>query len=174
MKNLVILLAAVAVLSVPLKAQSIKIGFVNSAKIFQELPEAQDAQKKIDDMQKSIQDSLEVKQKAFQSKYDEYQKQESMMNEATKKARQDELVGMQRDFELYRQEKLGNNSDLAKESERLLEPLKAKVLKAIERVAKDDKYTFVFDKTDQVNVLLYGDPTHDLTYKVIDRLKRGK
>ena len=96
------------------------------------------------------------------------------MNEAAKKAAQEELVSMQRNFELFRQEKLGNNSELAKESERLLEPLKEKVLKTIERVARDEKYTFVFDRTDQVTVLLYGDSNHDLTFKVIDKLKRGK
>jgi len=32
----------------------------------------------------------------------------------------------------------------------------------------------VFDQTEQVQILLYGDPNHDLTFKVIDRLKRGK
>ena len=57
---------------------------------------------------------------------------------------------------------------------RILNPLKEKVLKSIERVAKDEKYTFVFDQTEQMQILLYGDPNHDLTFKVIDRLKRGK
>jgi len=32
----------------------------------------------------------------------------------------------------------------------------------------------VFDKTETIQILLYGDPTHDITFKVIDRLKRGK
>jgi Skp family chaperone for outer membrane proteins len=41
-------------------------------------------------------------------------------------------------------------------------------------VAKDEKYSFVFDKTEQVQILVYGDPAHDLTFKVIDKLKRGK
>ena len=173
-KQILLLSAVILALSLPLNAQTQKIGFVNSAKIFQELPEAKDAQRRIDAMQKSIQDSLELLQKRFQDKYEDYQKKESLMNEAAKKAAQEELVSMQRNFELFRQEKLGNNSELAKESERLLEPLKEKVLKTIERVARDEKYTFVFDRTDQVTVLLYGDSNHDLTFKVIDKLKRGK
>jgi hypothetical protein len=32
----------------------------------------------------------------------------------------------------------------------------------------------VFDKTEQIQVLLYGDPNQDITFKVIDKLKRGK
>lgn len=174
MKQILLVSALLLAISLPLSAQTQKIGYVNSAKIFQELPEAKDAQRRIDAMQKSIQDSLELMQRQFQAKYEDYQKKESLMNEAAKRSAQEELVSMQRDFELYRQQKLGNDSELAKESERLLEPLKEKVLKAIERVARDEKYSFIFDRTDQVTVLLYGDSNHDLTFKVIDKLKRGK
>jgi len=175
-KNIVLTFFVLAVLTLPMSvvAQVQKIGYVNSSKILQEFPEAQEAQKKIDAMQKTIQDELEKRQAELKAKYEDYQKKESMMNEAAKRAAQDEFSNLQRKYEEFRVEKLGSNSELAKESERLLDPIKEKVIKAIERVAKDDKYTFVFDKTEQVNLLLYGDNNHDLTFKVIDKLRRGK
>ncbi len=49
------------------QAQAQKIGYVNSTKIFQELPAAQDAQKRIDAIGKPIQDSLEAMQKDLQA-----------------------------------------------------------------------------------------------------------
>jgi Skp family chaperone for outer membrane proteins len=52
--------------------------------------------------------------------------------------------------------------------------LKEKILKAIERIAKAEKYNFVFDRTEQVNILLYADSKDDLTNRVLDNLKRGK
>jgi len=155
-------------------AQSQKIGYVNSTKIFAEMPEAQEAQKKIDAAQKGIQDEWDKRQAALKAAVDEYQKKESLMNDSAKKAEQEKILGMQQQMEIYRQEKLGNNSELAKMQETLLEPLKEKVLKAIEAVAKAEKYTFVFDKTETVAVLLYGEASNDLTFKVIDKLKRGK
>lgn len=155
-------------------AQTPKIGFVNSNKIFQELPEAQDAQKRIDAMTKPIQDEIEKRERDLQARIDDYKKKESLMNEAAKKTAQDEILEMEQKYRAYRTEKLGNEGDLAKDTDRILTPLKTKILAGIERVAKEEKYTFVFDKTDQVNILLYGDPTHDLTFKVIDKLKRGK
>ena len=51
-----------------------KIGYVNSAKIFQELPAAQDAQRRIDALGKPIQDSLETMQSDLQARYEDYQK----------------------------------------------------------------------------------------------------
>jgi outer membrane protein len=173
-KRLTLMVLACACSAVLLQAQTTKIGFVNSGKIFQELPEAQDAQKRIDAMTKPIQDAIETKEKELQAKIDDYKKKESMMNDAAKKTAQDEILDLEQKYRAYRAEKLGNDGELAKETEKVLAPLKAKILAGIERIAKEEKYAFVFDKTEQVNILLYGEPSHDLTFKVIDRLKRGK
>ena len=69
-----------------------RIAFVNSSKIFQELPAAQDAQKRIAGIGKPMQDSLETMKKDLQEKYAEYQKKESLYNDATKKTEQQKLL----------------------------------------------------------------------------------
>lgn len=167
-----LLAGAVLMLGSSAFAQSQKIGYVNSAKIFQELPEAKEAQKKLDALVKPIQAEIETRQKQLQAKYEEYQKKETMMNDAAKKAAQQELIELEQKYNLYRQEKLGNDGEIAQQQEKILEPIKEKIIKGIERVAKDEKYSLVFDKTETVQVLLYGDAAHDLTFKVLDRLKR--
>ena len=176
MKNFPILIIAVLAFAVTpfLHAQAQKTGFVNSTKIFQELPEAQEAQKKIDALTKPLQDSLEAKQKELRAKYDEYQKKEAMMTDAAKKAAQQEIMELEQKYNEFRVDKFGNDGDLAKQTDKIIAPIKDKIIKAIAAVAKEEKYNFVFDKTEQVLVLLYGDPNHDLTFKVIDKLKRGK
>jgi outer membrane protein len=173
-KNIVLALLAVAVGLTGAFAQTQKIGYVNSAKIFQELPAAQEAQRKIDALGKPIQDSLEGMQKELQARYEEYQKKEALMTEGAKKTEQQKLVELQRKAEEYRVSKLGNDGELAHETEKLLTPLRERIKTAIATVAKEEKYSFVFDKTETIQILLYGDPTHDITFKVIDRLKRGK
>lgn len=162
---LVLLIAATGV-----NAQQ-KVGYVNSPKIFQELPEAQEAQRKIDAFAKPVQDSLASLQKELQDKYDEYRKKESMMTEAAKRSAQDELQALQLKAREYAQDK---DTELGKQREKILTPLKDKILKAIEKVAKEEKYTFVFDQNENTPVLLYGDPREDLTNRVLDKLKRGK
>lgn len=174
MKNFVLTLLASAIGLTGAFAQTQKIGYVNSAKIFQELPAAQEAQRKIDAMGKPIQDSLEAMQRELQTRYEDYQKREAMLNDAAKKAEQQKLVDFQRKAEEYRMAKLGNDGELARETEKLLTPLRERIKNAIATVAKEEKYSFVFDKTETIQILLYGDPAHDITFKVIDRLKRGK
>jgi len=173
-KNFVLTLLAAAIGLTGAFAQTQKIGYVNSAKIFQELPAAQDAQRRIDALGKPIQDSLEAMQRELQARYEDYQKREAMLNDAAKKAEQQKLVDYQRKAEEYRVAKLGNEGELARETEKLLAPLRERIKNAIATVAKEERYSFVFDKTESIQILLYGDPAHDITFKVIDRLKRGK
>lgn len=155
-------------------AQTQKIGFVNSNKIFQELPAAQEVQRRIDAFTRPLQDSLEMMQSELQKSYEDYQRKEALMNEATKRGEQQRLLEMERRFNEFRVQKFGSDGVVARETERMLEPLREDIRQAIASVAKEEKYSFVFDKTDQIQILLYGDPAHELTFKVIDRLKRGR
>ncbi len=157
----------------PAAAQSPKIGYVNSAKILQEYPEAVDANKKLDAMGKDWQAELDKMSKDFQTNYEDYQKKESLMKDDEKKTRQADLTEQQQKILQYRQAKFGNDGELAIATDSLLRPIKQKVMRVIEQVAKSEKIQFMFDRNDQIIVLLYGDPKYDYTNFVIDRLKRG-
>jgi len=72
-------------------AQNPKIGFVNSAKILAEYPEAQEANKKLDEMGKRWQEQLQKMSKDFQTQYEDYQKKEPLLKDDEKKSRQADL-----------------------------------------------------------------------------------
>lgn len=172
-RNLVIVFLVLA-FAATLNAQGLKIGYVNSAKILQELPEAQEAQKKLDATGKGWQAELEKMSKDLQDKYDGYQKKQGMLTDQAKAAAQQELGELEQKAYKYRTEKFGNDGELAQQTEKLLSPIKDKVLKMIQQIAKEEKLSFVFDRNEQIMVLLYGDTNFDYTYKVLDRLKRSK
>lgn len=155
-------------------AQSLKIGYVNSAKILEEYPEAQEAKKRLEAFGKKIQDSLEVMSSNYQTKLQEYQQKQNMMNESAKQAAQRELLDMEQRIVDYRDRKLGREGEYAKYQDKVLGPIIDKAKKVIEEVAREEKLTFVFDKTETAQLLLYGDTKYDYTYKVIDKLKRTK
>lgn len=156
-----------------MQAQPVKIGFVNSAKVLQEFPEAVEANKKLDVIGKQWQAELEKMSKELQEKYQDFQKKEPLLKEDEKRTKREELVALEQKGVQYRQEKFGNDGELAIATDSLLRPIKQKVMKVIEKVAKDEKIQFMFDRNDQILVLLYGDSKYDYTNLVIDRLKRG-
>jgi outer membrane protein len=159
-----------AAFSGDLHAQSQKIGFVISPKIFQELPEALEAQKKLQALEKPLQDSLTSMAQDIQMRIEEYQKKEAMMNDAAKRTATQEIQDMQRRATEWSEMK---RRELLDQQEKILNPVREKIRKAIEAVAKEEKYAFVFDKN-ETETLIYGDAANDLTFKVLDRLKRGQ
>lgn len=154
-------------------AQNLKIGFVDSQKIFEGLPEAQDVQKKLDAQLGVWQDSLDIMTKGFQAEFEAYQAQQGMMSEAAKEEKQQYLMRMQQEVTDYRTKKFGQTGDAARLRQAMLQPLQNKVLKAIEDVAKEEKLNFVFDKIEDAAMLLYAEAKFDYTFKVLDYLKRG-
>lgn len=147
----------------------LKIGYVNSDTVIKELPEAKDAQAKLEKMVKAFQDEIEKRSKALQEKADAFQKQSQMLNEATKQAKVKEITEEEQSIYTYRQEK---QQELAMQRDKVMKPIQEKVYQAIAKVAKEQKLSFVFDKANDVPVL-YADPQYDYTFKVLDLLKRG-
>lgn len=173
MKNTIAVVVILLLIMLPgaVFSQAQKIGFVNSAKIFDDLPEARDIVKRIQGLQKPVQDSLALIQKDIETRIADYQKKESMLNDQAKRAAAQEIQDLQVKGREYQQRK---TEELTRQQDVLLAPLKEKIQKAIERVAKAENYKFVFDRTEQVQILLYADPKEDLTNRVLDNLKRGK
>ncbi|CAF4861120.1 unnamed protein product [Rotaria sp. Silwood1] len=134
-------------------------------------------------MQKIYLDTIGVKEanlktmaESFKARYEDAQKKvESgqIKGEAELKALNDEIQNLQKEIQtegealdIYKQ-KIQN--DLLAKQQELFKPVRDKVTKAIEDVAKDMKINFVFDKAN--GALIYGDKDSDITFKVLDKLK---
>jgi len=151
-----------------------RIAYVNSAKILDEFPEAQTAQKQLETLGKQWQEDLDKMSKEYQEKGQEYQKKSALMTDEAKKQAQQVLLDLEQKAYDFRLQKLGQDGELEKQRDKLLTPIKEKVLKTIEGIAKEQKFQFVFDKNEQVQFLLYGEKQFDITFDVISRLTKGK
>lgn len=154
-------------------AQATKLAFVDSEVILRELPEAQKAQKDLEAMVKAWQDELEKMGQNLQKEIEEYQKKEPLLSPQKKEEEQRRLGELQQKAREYQYQKFDPRvGEAATEREKRLAPIREKILKAIEEVAKEEGFAFVFDKAGDA-ILLYADSKFNLTYKVLDRLKRG-
>ena len=167
-KTIVAVLVILASSSIAL-SQAQRLAFVDSETILGQLQEAQDAKAAVDEAVKQWQDELDKMGRDLDSSVQDYQSKLALYSPQKKDEEQKRLGDMQqkiRDLQLKRQQ------DAATLRDSKFQPIRTKVLKAIESVAKEDGFTFVFDKLNQT-VLLFADVKYDLTWKVIDRLKRG-
>ena len=175
MKKVVILLSIVF-LSATVFAQemSIKIGYVDSQVILNQYPPAVKAQSDLDAMVQKWYQQIDSMNVELNQEVQEYQQQAATMTEDARAAREQELVKKQQATEQFRQAKFNQqNGELYRKQEEFLGPIKEKVFDAIDKVAQVEGMKFVFDKAGDV-VLLYASEEYDITYKVLDQLKRGK
>lgn len=150
----------------------LKIGYVDSQIILTQLPEAIKAQGDLDALQNKWSAELDSMTLKYQQALEDYQKQAATMTEDKKLAAQQQLVGQEQNILNFRRQKFGQGGDLMKRQEEIFNPIKTRIFDAIERVAKEEAMQFVFDKSGDI-VLLYADAAFDITYKVMDKLKRG-
>lgn len=181
MKNTIYALLFLLICGAAVNAQ-VKIAFVDSEIIIAQLPEAQDVKKKLEDLQKQYVDTItaaetEIKAKAdaFKTKYEDAQKQieAGKLNADQIKALESELGQMQEEVQLLDQNlslyKQNVQKVLVDTQVELFKPVREKITKAIEALAKELKYNIVLDKAS--DGLIYGDKEIDITFKVLDKLK---
>ncbi|MFH0990388.1 MAG: OmpH family outer membrane protein [bacterium] len=168
--SLLVVVLSLFCISTSLFAQATKAAFVDSDVILRELPEARQASQEIEVLVAAWRDSLEKMNTDLQKQIEEYQKKEAMMSAANKDAEQKRLADIRQKMQDYYNQRFDARAgEGAVARERKLAPIREKILKVIETTAKEDGFNFVFDRPN----VLYADNKVDLTYKVLDRLKRG-
>ena len=159
------------------QAQSMKVGFVNTADLLLRMPASDSAQQVLQTYGKEIEDSYMLMVTEYQNKATEFQNSQSQWSDLIKQTKQQELQDMGRRIEEFGQQ---SQEDLQRKTQELYAPTIASVTKAIEAVAKEQKLTCVFDKGDaslsmmgsglNVPSVFYGEGSMDVTPLVEKKL----
>lgn len=136
-----------------------KLGYVDISVVIQSLPAYQDAQKKLQGYVNQLQAVMDTMQNEYQQKLAAYQQDEANLEGPVKETRQQEIIDLQN-----RIQKLQDSSSdqINQKQMELLQPLEDKVMAAINSVAKQKGYTYIFDST-KGSGLLYGPPSDNVT-----------
>jgi len=155
----VMLFAASATLS----AQ--KFGYVNSSEILAAMPSMKAAESNLEALQKQLQKQGQNMVQKFQTDLQALQ-EKAAAGELTPKQQQEESAKMekrQQDIGSFEQKMI---TDLQEKRAELLKPIYDSINTAIEAVAKENGYQFIFDQ----QVLLYGEEAADVSAMVKSKL----
>lgn len=152
-------------------AQSTKIGVANLQMVVEQLPDAKKIDTEIKEMATKYQDSLLKMQGDLESKFQTYQKQKGMMTQEQQLATEQELQELNQTVLQFQQAKFGQQGELQMKRLELLQPLRNKIKEAIDKVSAAEKLSLVLDSSTES--VLFADDALDITFKVLDMLKRG-
>ena len=165
-----ILILAVAMVAASSALAQQKIGWIDSQEIMKQLPDAVEAQGKLDALVAQWQGEINKLQTQFQQEADDYQKRRLILPEQARVQEENKLSDMQKKISELRNQRFGQNGDLFQQQNNIMRPVQENVMKAIQDVAKDQGYDYIFDKSGQV-LIMFANDKYDVTQLVLDKLK---
>ena len=169
MRRISVLCAILAVCATAGSAQ-MKIGYINSESILQALPEAIDAQKSLDALVVQWEGELQRMQADWKRRFDEYDKRKLILTDQARADQERELRELDMRIVEFRNKKFGQNGELFQKQNEVMKPVQNKMFKVLEEIAKADGFDYVFDRSGEV-LLLYANEKHDLTERVLARMR---
>lgn len=163
MKNLILFVLLFSV-SLTLKAQ--KVGYVNSQQIIAELPEVKVANSDIEALKAQLLKKGQEMVKALQAKG---QKLEQGRNDMAPVKFEEEVAKLKKEEEEIKAFEEQSQFRIYQKTEQLLGPVQKKINEAIQAVAKENGYSYVFDE--QGSNILYADEKSDISALVKAKLK---
>ncbi len=147
-KNIFIILLSFITLF--LNAQN-KFGYIDSQELLILMPERDAAEKEVQEFAKTLESQLSSMTAEYQQRVEDYQKNESTYTDLVKQDKIAEITGLEQRIQTFQQN--AQQSLQIKEQE-LLEPILTKARNAIEEVAQEGNYTYIFDKS--IGSILYA------------------
>jgi outer membrane protein len=147
------------------QAEEIRIGFINTDRIFKEANTAKQAQTKLEQEFSKREKDLESSGNALKSAVEKFEREAPTLSESQRVSRQKQLGEQDRDFQRKRrefQEEL--NARKNEEFQQVLE----RANRVIKQVAEAEKYDLVLQEA------VYINPKHDITDKVLKVINAAK
>ncbi|MEE9372802.1 MAG: OmpH family outer membrane protein [Saprospiraceae bacterium] len=165
-RNYIISCIAIMVLaSVSLSAQ--KFGYINSQALISQIPQVKEANSNIEVLQKQLEKQGQDMVASLQTKYKSLE-QKQTQGEISPKQLEVEAQGLKQEEANIAKFQQESQKKIYDKSESLLKPIRDKIQAAIDGVAKENNFVYVFDEA--VGILLYADKSTDITAKVKAKL----
>lgn len=119
-----------------------KVGYINTNELWALMPEKKAADEQLKNMETQMVAYLQQEQKSFEDGVSTYVKDSASMTELVKKQTIQKLTQQQENIKNLPK---AANEELMKKQEELYAPIKEKMQKAIDEVAAENGYDFIFD-----------------------------
>lgn len=137
--------------------KALKFGHINSNDLLEVMPEKDTAEKKLQDFAKQLELQLSAMSGEYEKKIADYQANVGVMNEVVKQSKEEEIMDLEKRIREFQGKA---QTSLQSKEQELMKPLVEKAKNAIENVAKENGFSYVFDSGS--GALLYKPESEDI------------
>jgi outer membrane protein len=134
-----------------------KLGHIDFGKLIEQLPGQDTVKTAMSKYAQSLQDTYQAMQTELQSKIDDYTRNKETFSALIKQTKEKEIADLQSRMEAFQQ---SAQQDMSDQESKLSAPFIDKAKKAIQDVAKENGYTYIFNNVE--GLLLYNEGGDDI------------
>ncbi len=149
-----------------------KVGYIDSRKIIEAMQESKDAQTRLDNQVVEWQSELTKLQDSLKIIKDDYDKKKLILTDQLKTQFEGDIRRIDEAITNFKVQKFGENGEYFQKQVEFMKPVQDRIFLAIEKVAKEEGFDYVFDRSSEI-LLLYVNEKYDLTLKV-QKIVEGK
>lgn len=153
----------------PFSLQAQKYACVNSDQVIKVLPDYAQAQSRLEQYVTEWQQEIETKYQEYETLQTEYQQKSYLLPDNLKRHHEEQIKAKHQEIVELQQQRFGVGGDMDRKRAELLKPVQDRVYAAIERVANEKNYAFVFDRSG-TSTVLYVNAKYDITSQVLEML----
>ncbi len=176
MRNKLFLLTFILLLtSVLVEAQSqrgVRIGYIDMEYILESVPEYQEALVQLDGKVQRWRKDIEDQQKEIDQLKLNLSNERVLLTKELIEERNEDIKIKEDALFKYQQDRFGPNGDLMIQKRQLVQPIQDQVFNAVQEIAGNRQYDFIFDKSADV-VMLYAAERNDISDQVIRMINRS-
>jgi outer membrane protein len=131
-----------AFMSVGFSQVNAKLGYIDSNELLDLMPGKDSIQKVLQDYGRMLETQLQTMYAEYQTKVQDYQANSRTMSDIIRQTKEKELADLETRIQSFQQQA---DTDLQDKQVALLQPLLDKAKNAINAVAKENGYTYIFD-----------------------------
>jgi outer membrane protein len=168
-------IAVIVFMSIGTRTMAQKYAYVSTQYILDNITEYKTAMTQLDNLSVQWQKEIEDKYAIIDKLYKSYQAEQILLTEEMKKKRQDEITSKEKDVKDLQKQRFGYEGDLFKKKQELIKPIQDKVYNAVKKLATDQSYAVIFDKSGDL-IMLFANPKYDKSDDILLALgyKPGK
>jgi outer membrane protein len=147
-----------------------KFGYIDTEFITSKMPEYQQVQVKIDQMTAGWMKEIEVKNEEVKKLEKDFHLEELLLTDELRRQRLEQIRVKNMEATEFQNKIFGSEGELFKAKLNGFKPILDEISKAVERVVRQKRLDFVFDKASEGLSMIYTNPVHDYSDYVLEEL----
>ncbi len=152
--------------------RGVRIGYIDTEYILQNVPEYQEASNQLNQKVQTWKTDIEKRLGFIESKKTQLENERVLLTKGLYEERLEDIAFEEAEIIDYQQKRFGPSGDLMIQKQQLMQPVQDQIFAAVQEIAGNKQYDFIFDKSADV-VMLYSAERFDISELVIRSITRS-